>query len=289
MNGTKKIICMVLSIFVLTIPLTATAAEPGTPEYENTQIADENGLTSDITYTFPSGTVDVTPGGTLLMVNGEFVPWLVEIRDNRSLVPIRFVTQMFGALVNWDDATKTATIESADTIATITIGQQSAEVHKNGAITRQDLYTSAIIINDHTYIPVRALSEIFDKEVGYEPVGLAMNPFVWIDEQQAEWTPDIPAIQEKCAASVELLREKVTAELSDWATETPIATIQQKINDMEVLRYIGRYTFIEGPYKMLVDSDNTVYFMRPQHLIWNIKKEDFNTSDTFFAEYYGNS
>ena len=139
-------------------------------------------------------------------------------------------------------------------------------------------------------MPVRALGEIFDKEVGYVPNnltedGLLRHAFVWIDEQQPDWAPDIPALKANCKKSTELLKAKMLSEHPDWYQESSNTILLQNIDSMKVTGYIGRYTLVDGSYKMLVDPDGSVYIRRTPYLYWNIQNADFTDPDTFYSGY----
>jgi len=57
--------------------------------------------------------VQVKIGSTALIVNGVTINMDVapEIKDGRTMMPLRFIAQAFGAKLTWDDATKTASFE----------------------------------------------------------------------------------------------------------------------------------------------------------------------------------
>ena len=299
----KKVLMTLILALIMVAPVHVLAetlgegggipiAESTSPIYITAPVIDDDGLTDDFTYIFPTGETNVKPGQTLLMVNGEFIPHLVEIRGDRSLIPLRFVTQAFGASVEWDAENGAVTMRIGDTSAIVIIGEQFAQVSKGGEIKKQDLYTAAIIINDRTYVPVRALAEIFDMAVGYEPCGITYNPVVWIDKKTPEWQPDIKALQADSMQALELLKKNINTLLdghfADWGETNGkyFAEIEEKINDMKLIGFIGRYAIVEGPYTMLVEQNGTVYFHRPAYLMYNIHKANFDDPETFLGGYF---
>ena len=269
--------------------------KPATPEYVAKAATGAEGLTDDYTYSFPSG--DITPSSgrnqTLLMVNGEFLPYLVEIRENRSLVPLRFAAQAFDAAVDWDGDSATVTIVSGETKATIVIGERYAKVQKGEQRSERDLYTPAIIIDDRTYVPVRAVSEIFDKDAGYEAGGIVTaDPFVWIDEKMPDWRPDIGAIKALYQKSLDALKKDIdTVEngaFKDWgeAKARAFGEIQKKIDDMAFIRHIGRYAFVGGPYSMLLARDGTAYFYNAAHAAREVAARSFDDPGLLLPGYF---
>lgn len=86
------------------------------------------------------------------------------IREDRTLLPVRFVTEAFGATVSWDGQTSTATIRTKDVTVEITIGKTTATV--NG--TEVPLDSPAIIVESRTYMPVRFIAEALGAIVSWD-------------------------------------------------------------------------------------------------------------------------
>lgn len=84
----------------------------------------------------------------------------IDKRD-RTLVPIRFVSEAMGAEVSWDDATQTVTIIKGHNTITYTIGSFKALL--NGSV--QVLDTVGILLEDRTFVPLRFISEMLNCEV----------------------------------------------------------------------------------------------------------------------------
>lgn len=96
--------------------------------------------------------------------NTSVVPTIIA---DRTLVPLRFVAEAFGAEVSWEQESQTAQIESGGDKISVTIGQQQIVV--NGKV--QAIDTQARIIADRTFVPLRAISEAFGKTVIWDPSG----------------------------------------------------------------------------------------------------------------------
>ncbi|MDO4517111.1 MAG: stalk domain-containing protein [Bacillota bacterium] len=82
---------------------------------------------------------------------------------NRTQVPFRKTLETFGCTVSWEDATRTAVAEKDGVTVRVPIGQAYIEV--NGV--RETIDTSAIIVNDRTYLPIRAVLEAFGAQVSW--------------------------------------------------------------------------------------------------------------------------
>ena len=109
--------------------------------------------------TFPDADkteIKMTIGSNTAYVNGEAktLDAAPINRNSRTMLPVRFLAENLGASVAWDDATKTATLTTADTTIAITIGASSMTV--NGASVALD--SPALIESSRTYLPLRAIA-----------------------------------------------------------------------------------------------------------------------------------
>ncbi len=92
------------------------------------------------------------------------------IRNDRTMLPARFVAENLGAKVEWEEATQTVTITSEDgkTVIKLVIGSNKAFVNGQEII----LDSAAFIENDRTYTPVRFVAEALGATVE------------WVDKNQ---------------------------------------------------------------------------------------------------------
>lgn len=86
------------------------------------------------------------------------------VKNERTLVPVRFIAENFGAKVGWEDSTSRITISSKDNLVKLKIGDDKITV--NNVESRLDV--AAESINDRTYIPLRALAESLGKKVFFD-------------------------------------------------------------------------------------------------------------------------
>lgn len=102
-------------------------------------------------------TIEVTIGKTLGTVNGKSttLDQGPVIKNGRTLVPLRFISEAMGATVGWDAATRTASIALADNKISLTIDKAVAKV--NGYDVQLD--APATILNGRTVVPVRFVAE----------------------------------------------------------------------------------------------------------------------------------
>ena len=108
----------------------------------------------------------MTLGKTTYTLNGEQKTMDVApiIRNERTMLPVRYVAEALGASIAWDGATSTATLTTADTEIKITVGAASATV--NGQAVALD--SPAFIENDRTYMPVRFVAETLGGTVAWD-------------------------------------------------------------------------------------------------------------------------
>ncbi len=106
-----------------------------------------------------------------MTVNGKFVPTDVPpiIKNNRTLVPIRFVTEAVGADVEWDPVQRKVTITLNNDKVELYIGKNTAYV--NGVpkqIDPNNPKVVPIIIHNRTYVPIRFIMEAFGAQVEWD-------------------------------------------------------------------------------------------------------------------------
>lgn len=94
-------------------------------------------------------------------INFETSPAIVE---GRTLLPIRSVVEAIGGDVQWDNGTKTVTINTCDVEISIVINSKNPIV--NGEAKNLDV--AAQIIGGRTMVPLRFVGEALGAEVGFD-------------------------------------------------------------------------------------------------------------------------
>ncbi len=115
-------------------------------------------------------TVNLLVGSKKALVNGEKkeldVPAFTE--NDRTLVPVRFISESFGAQVGWEESTQTATVSIDGIEIRVVIGENQITV--NGQ--QKDMDTAAVTRNDRTMLPLRVICESIGKKVFWDDRGL---------------------------------------------------------------------------------------------------------------------
>ena len=125
-----------------------------TAEFEKENTADDTTKTDVIVLTINSVVADVFGE----QVVNDVAP---VIRNDRTMLPTRFVAEALGASVEWDEAAQKVTITKENTVIEITIGSNIAFV--NGMEVLLD--SPAFIENSRTYLPLRFIAENLGAEV----------------------------------------------------------------------------------------------------------------------------
>ena len=102
-------------------------------------------------------TISVTVDGTAV----DFPDQKPIIRNDRTLVPIRFIAESLGYDVEWDSIENAAVID--DGRVKLWIGTDKAEL--DGDLVTLD--TSSVLVNDRTMVPLRAVAETLDCTVDW--------------------------------------------------------------------------------------------------------------------------
>ena len=100
-----------------------------------------------------------------IVVNGKYIqmdsaPFL---ENDRTMVPIRFVSEGLDSTVTWDQDNGQVTIRDEETDIKIDVGKKAAAV--NGETVYMDV--AARLVNDRVYVPVRFVSEHQGAEVSW--------------------------------------------------------------------------------------------------------------------------
>ncbi|UZM97671.1 copper amine oxidase N-terminal domain-containing protein [Lysinibacillus sp. MHQ-1] len=121
-------------------------------------------LYNDITENDLHNSIILSPESSKAFVNGNMVSAIQPIvKDGRTLVPLRFISEGFGARVDFNPKNNTITIKNSDKTITLKIGNKAIDV--NGDSIQMDV--SAVLHHNTTYIPLRYIGEAFNKKVVY--------------------------------------------------------------------------------------------------------------------------
>jgi len=104
------------------------------------------------------------PNYIALFINGSIIKNANLILDNdRTLLPLRLISETLGAQVSWDDKQRKVTIEDSGNKIELIIGDMNPKV--NGKPISIDV--APRIYNDYTYVPVRFVAEALGCKVDW--------------------------------------------------------------------------------------------------------------------------
>lgn len=120
----------------------------------NTNIT--NNITNNVSLILYIGKTTANVGGE--SVENDVAPI---VRNDRTMLPARFVAEQLGAKVDWNQDLKQVIITKGDKLITIPIGSDKAYVNNEAQL----LDSPAFVENDRTYTPVRFIAENLDADV----------------------------------------------------------------------------------------------------------------------------
>ena len=91
-----------------------------------------------------------------------------QIINSRTMVPMRKIFELLGASIEWNGETQTVLATKNSTTIKLQIGNEIAEVNRNGKNEKVKLDSKPIIVNSRTLVPLRFISESLDKQVGWD-------------------------------------------------------------------------------------------------------------------------
>ncbi len=116
---------------------------------------------SDDTVILKIGKSKAIAGGAVKPIDDQSEDVVPIIENDSTLVPLRFISENFGATVEWNGETQGITITLEDKTVQMTVGSTVFTV--NGE--EKTLLTPPVIYNSRTLVPVRAVLESFDKQL----------------------------------------------------------------------------------------------------------------------------
>ena len=108
------------------------------------------------------------------------------IKESRTFVPLRFISENLGYKVEYFDETKDIKISNDKDVVELKVN--SKDFSKNGEASEMDVKT--FLTNNYTFVPLRFISEAFGKEVGWDEPSRS----VYIGNKPAEFPKKAPKV-----------------------------------------------------------------------------------------------
>lgn len=180
------------------------------------------------------------------------------VKDDRTLVPVRAISEAFGLKVDWDEATGTVTIDDKSKIV---IGSADM-ILPNGSTYTLDV--TAETYSDRTFLPLRALCEqILGKVVTWDERGLIVIG-------DAEFTTSESALKE--AFNYLLYDRPMAEELiqkfnDENKNQHPRVIMDREIYDKVVYNYANDELVKSWGDKIIAQADKTLNKLMPQYVL----------------------
>ncbi|MFS0726429.1 copper amine oxidase N-terminal domain-containing protein [Paenibacillus sp. 1P07SE] len=148
---------MIVALFTVTLYLVFGYAAYADKLYEDYEDVNEADL---------RGSMILSPESAISFIRGQQVSAVQPIvRDGRTLVPLRFVSEGFGAKVDFNAQQKTIAIMHSGNTISLTLGSKTMVI--NGQSRGMDVVPT--VYSNVTYLPLRDIGEALGKKVVYLP------------------------------------------------------------------------------------------------------------------------
>ena len=145
---------------VLSVALAFTFCSPVKNTFANTDVM------TTTTKTAPS--IPSVRANGYLVAFPDALPYIDE--NNRTLMPLRFVSEQLGAKVSWNNDTRTAMIVRNGIEVDVPIESDSLTVKTSGNTSTVKMDTKAVFKDGRTFVPIRFVANALDCYVGYSDI-----------------------------------------------------------------------------------------------------------------------
>ncbi|MGN7468646.1 copper amine oxidase N-terminal domain-containing protein [Brevibacillus sp. SAFN-007a] len=207
------------------------------------------------------------------------------IRDSRTLVPIRPIAETLGFQVDWNEKTRTVTIDKGNDNIRLVISQKIAK--RNGQTIHLDV--PAQIVNQRTVVPVRFIAEALNYKVDWDPA----TQTVLIADQAASNPNGTEGKPQEQTKPAEEGKQQDTVSLID---KESVRGQYFLLSPMGIYKVAGKVdpkaevvVELEGTsYSVDVNADGTFEFFQTTHdgiRQFTVKAEVAGKADTFEGEF----
>lgn len=225
---------------------------------------------------------------------------LLDVDKGRTYVPIRFVTETFGAEVKWNGEDRTVLITNQSKTVILKIGDQKVEVNK----VIEQIDAPPFIKESITYVPLRFISKIVGTEPVWEPktstVKIELNKKV-ITLSTIPYNSNVSTMTSfsKGSSMTEAAKSfkvgaktfkatMLTVNLNDPSIDLKIGLAKDRIGQVESLAGIAKrngatvaingtffdaYTDIKEPYGMII-ADGEIVHVGKERTVFSFDKQN---------------
>ena len=146
---------IIMSTQISTNKLYAATANTSTLSMKKGQSCNMN---ADVTV---ANNIKITLNGSPITIKDQIIN-----QNGSILLPMREISNLLGALVDYDSTNKVAIIDSSDTHVEAPLGYSFLSI--NGTQTTIANNARSIVYNSKTYLPVRAVSQALSSNISYD-------------------------------------------------------------------------------------------------------------------------
>lgn len=206
------------------------------------------------------GVVALAVGGNGIHYDGKKnaldVPAYIE--GDRTLIPVRAVSEAFGCEVGWDEASQTVTIDGTAKI----VIDSTEMILPDGSVYTLDV--PARITNDRTFLPLRALcEEILGKNVAWDDRGIIVisdEPYE-ITEENADIINDYLLYDRPDKEQIKALFDTYNQDVH------PRVMINQEIYDRVVYNYANDADVKQWGDQIIAEADDLLAKAAPTYTL----------------------
>jgi len=193
------------------------------------------------------------PDTVVIFIDGEELATEVSpvIRQDRTMVPLRAISEGLGLAVNWDAANYFVLISANENYLIAPAGesgspQSTIRIFFNGCELRSD--ADPFILNDRTMVPLRLISE----EMGMEVEWNAEKYEVYISRPESSTTPDQP---------IEPTVEELPVPIQEpFEKEEPVNQREEQPSDADTDEALDMEALIMGPAQVSAQQLRTMLY-----------------------------
>lgn len=169
-----------------------------------------------------------------IILNGEKVTTDEEpyMENDRVFVPIRFIAESLGLLVEWDEKTESAILKSDDLEIKLPLKSQNAMVNGN----ELNLDAPINVYNGRTFVPLRFIAETLNCTVDWDGENYTVNIFTH-DDSLVVLSATNTTLESKYEEDLFWLSRIVEAESQGEPFEGKLAVANVVINRVESDKY----------------------------------------------------
>lgn len=207
------------------------------------------------------------------------------ISQGRTLVPIRPIAESLGFEVNWNEKTRTVTINKGKDNIRLVVTQKIA--NKNGQTINLDV--PAQIVNKRTVVPVRFIAEALSYKVDWDPktqtvlIADIVNPNQ-VGQQEKPKDPTKPATDEKKPEQVALIDKESIEGKSTKVAVIELYRVTGKVDpgaDLTIVLNDDTHEVevnADGTFKLQINGDEGIRS-------FTVKAEKDGKQDTFEGDF----